>query len=59
MQAAANDSEIDDVLGMLARESPESARVESGSGALDQSDTRGKELVVPKAHIASNFALWA
>jgi hypothetical protein len=36
MQATANDSEIDDVLGMLASESSESTRVESRGGALGQ-----------------------
>jgi hypothetical protein len=56
MRAAADDSKIEVVLGMLARESSESARIESGSGAPEHSSVGGKELTVPKAPITSEHA---
>ena len=39
----ASDSEIKVVLGMMAGESSESARLESGCGAPEQSSTGGKK----------------
>jgi hypothetical protein len=56
MQPATDVSEIDVVLDMLAGESSESARVESGSGAPNQSGAGKRELVVPKVHVASDRA---
>jgi hypothetical protein len=44
MQVAADDSKIDVVQGMLAGESSELVRVESGSGAPDQSGARRKRV---------------
>jgi hypothetical protein len=44
MQLAANDSEINVVLGMLARESSESTWLESGSEAPEQSSGGGKKI---------------
>lgn len=44
IQPAANDSEIDTVLGMIAGESSESTRLESGSGAPERSSGGGKKI---------------
>jgi hypothetical protein len=42
IRSPAANSEIEVVLGMLARESPESARLELGCGAPKQSSASGK-----------------
>lgn len=55
MQAAANDSEIDVVLSMLAGESSESAHVESGEWSSWSIEMPGKRSAVLKVLIASEY----
>ena len=56
MQAAANDSEIDVVLNMLAGESSESVQVESGEWSSWSVEMPGKRSAVLKVLVASEYA---